>query len=140
MKFVAAEGKHPLQNLDMIEHYSFPRELLRVGFLYNYWYGHMLHTEVIYIYIYIYKRLSLSCAQTLVEHLLSMKEDMSLLISRFQEFLEMDDVRYYVMSSVRDNIYRVMGRNKKVSVVVYIASFSAYLFCIINYTSLFFFF
>uniref|UniRef100_A0A9J8DFS1 Nucleolar complex associated 4 homolog n=3 Tax=Cyprinus carpio TaxID=7962 RepID=A0A9J8DFS1_CYPCA len=80
MKFVAAEGKHPLQNLD--EHYNFPRELL----------------------------------QTLVEHLLSEKEDMSLLISRFQEFLEMDDVRYYVMSSVRDNIYRVMGRNKKVSV------------------------
>uniref|UniRef100_A0A672SJI5 tRNA pseudouridine synthase A, mitochondrial-like n=1 Tax=Sinocyclocheilus grahami TaxID=75366 RepID=A0A672SJI5_SINGR len=80
MKFVAAEGKHPLQNLDLSEHYNFPRELLR----------------------------------TLVEHLLSEKEDMSLLISRFQEFLEMDDVRYYVMSSVRDNIYRVMGRNKKV--------------------------
>uniref|UniRef100_A0A671QHL1 Nucleolar complex protein 4 homolog n=1 Tax=Sinocyclocheilus anshuiensis TaxID=1608454 RepID=A0A671QHL1_9TELE len=85
MKFVAAEGKHPLQNLDLSEHYNFPRELLR----------------------------------TLVEHLLSENEDMSLLISRFQEFLEMDDVRYYVMSSVRDNIYRVMGRNKKVSVVVF---------------------
>uniref|UniRef100_A0A8C1ZYR1 Nucleolar complex associated 4 homolog n=1 Tax=Cyprinus carpio TaxID=7962 RepID=A0A8C1ZYR1_CYPCA len=83
MKFVAAEGKHPLQNLD--EHYNFPRELL----------------------------------QTLVEHLLSEKEDMSLLISRFQEFLEMDDVRYYVMSSVRDNIYRVMGRNKKAVIPVY---------------------
>uniref|UniRef100_A0A671NUS4 Nucleolar complex associated 4 homolog n=1 Tax=Sinocyclocheilus anshuiensis TaxID=1608454 RepID=A0A671NUS4_9TELE len=66
MKFVAAEGKHPLQNLDLIEHYSFPRELLR-----------------------------------------------------FQEFLEMDDVRYYVMSSVRDNIYRVMGRNKKAVIPVY---------------------
>ncbi|XP_058615140.1 nucleolar complex protein 4 homolog [Onychostoma macrolepis] len=85
MKFVAAEGKHPLQNLDLIEHYSFPRELL----------------------------------QTLVEHLLSTKEDMSLLISRFQEFLEMDDVRYYVMSSVRDNIYRVMSRNKKAVIPVY---------------------
>ncbi|XP_026052225.1 nucleolar complex protein 4 homolog isoform X1 [Carassius auratus] len=85
MKFVAAEGRHPLQNLDLIEHYSFPRELLR----------------------------------TLVEHLLSTKEDMSLLISRFQEFLEMDDVRYYVMSSVRDNIYRVMGRNKKAVIPIY---------------------
>ncbi|XP_016085099.1 nucleolar complex protein 4 homolog [Sinocyclocheilus grahami] len=85
MKFVAAEGKHPLQNLDLSEHYNFPRELLR----------------------------------TLVEHLLSEKEDMSLLISRFQEFLEMDDVRYYVMSSVRDNIYRVMGRNKKAVIPVY---------------------
>uniref|UniRef100_A0A673IBU8 Nucleolar complex protein 4 homolog n=1 Tax=Sinocyclocheilus rhinocerous TaxID=307959 RepID=A0A673IBU8_9TELE len=85
MKFVAAEGKHPLQNLDLSEHYNFPRELLR----------------------------------TLVEHLLSENEDMSLLISRFQEFLEMDDVRYYVMSSVRDNIYRVMGRNKKAVIPVY---------------------
>uniref|UniRef100_A0A673IXD5 Nucleolar complex protein 4 homolog n=1 Tax=Sinocyclocheilus rhinocerous TaxID=307959 RepID=A0A673IXD5_9TELE len=63
--------------------------------------------------------LFLSCTQTLVEHLLSTKEDMSLLISRFQEFLEMDDVRYYVMSSVRDNIYRVMGRNKKAVIPVY---------------------
>ncbi|XP_016141683.1 nucleolar complex protein 4 homolog [Sinocyclocheilus grahami] len=62
---------------------------------------------------------NLFLSQTLVEHLLSTKEDMSLLISRFQEFLEMDDVRYYVMSSVRDNIYRVMGRNKKAVIPVY---------------------
>ncbi|XP_073681030.1 nucleolar complex protein 4 homolog [Garra rufa] len=47
--------------------------------------------------------------RTLVAHILSEKEDMSLLISRFQEFLEMDDVRYYVMSSVRDS----MSRKKK---------------------------
>lgn len=46
--------------------------------------------------------------------LLSEKDDMALLISRFQEFLEMDDVRYYVMNSVRDNIHRVMDRNKRV--------------------------
>lgn len=52
-----------------------------------------------------------------MKHLLSENEDMSLLISRFQEFMEKDDVRYYVMSSVRDNITRVMERNKKVSVV-----------------------
>ncbi|XP_043076760.1 nucleolar complex protein 4 homolog [Puntigrus tetrazona] len=85
MKFVAAEGKHPLQNLDLNEHYSFPRELLR----------------------------------TLMERLLSTKEDMSLLISRFQEFLEKDDVRFYVMSSVRVNISRVMDRNKKAVIPVY---------------------
>ncbi|XP_073727463.1 nucleolar complex protein 4 homolog isoform X1 [Misgurnus anguillicaudatus] len=85
MKFVAAEGKHPLQNLDWSEHYSFPRELILA----------------------------------LVEHLLSEKEDMALLISRFQEFLEMDDVRYYVMSSVRDNITRVMERNKGAVVPIY---------------------
>ncbi len=82
------------------------------------------------------QRLSLSCAQTLVAHLVSTEEDMSLLITRFQEFLEMDDVRYYVMNSVPGNMYRVMTRNKKVSSCVYIASFSAYLFCIINYTNL----
>uniref|UniRef100_A0A8B9HCW3 CCAAT-binding factor domain-containing protein n=1 Tax=Astyanax mexicanus TaxID=7994 RepID=A0A8B9HCW3_ASTMX len=35
-----------------------------------------------------------------VRCLLSETEDMALLISRFQEFLEMDDVRYYVMSTV----------------------------------------
>lgn len=39
---------------------------------------------------------------------------MSLLISRFQEFLEMDDVRYYVMSSVRENLATVMGRSRGV--------------------------
>ncbi|XP_056302187.1 nucleolar complex protein 4 homolog isoform X2 [Danio aesculapii] len=79
MKFVEAEGKHPLQNLDWSEHYNFPRELI----------------------------------QALVEHLLSEKEDMSLLISRFQEFMEKDDVRYYVMSSVRYSTATVMERNKK---------------------------
>ncbi len=80
----------------------------------------MLHTEYIHIYICMYiQRLSLSCAQTLVAQLVSTEEDMSLLITRFQEFLEMDDVRYYVMNSVPGNMYRVMTRNKKVSVVVF---------------------
>ncbi|XP_048875568.1 nucleolar complex protein 4 homolog isoform X2 [Brienomyrus brachyistius] len=44
--------------------------------------------------------------------LLSEKEDMALLISRFQEFLEMDDVRYYVMGLVSDSVGRVMARTK----------------------------
>jgi len=35
MKFVAAEGKHPLQNLDWCEHYNFPRELILVSLIYN---------------------------------------------------------------------------------------------------------
>lgn len=65
----------------------------------------------------------MSCEQALVEHLLSEKEDMSVLISRFQEFLEMDDVRYYVMSSVRDNITRVMERNKGVLKNVHVAKY-----------------
>uniref|UniRef100_A0A8B9HF31 CCAAT-binding factor domain-containing protein n=1 Tax=Astyanax mexicanus TaxID=7994 RepID=A0A8B9HF31_ASTMX len=48
-----------------------------------------------------------------VRCLLSETEDMALLISRFQEFLEMDDVRYYVMSSIRDNIAKIMDKNKQ---------------------------
>uniref|UniRef100_A0A669EK42 Nucleolar complex associated 4 homolog n=1 Tax=Oreochromis niloticus TaxID=8128 RepID=A0A669EK42_ORENI len=69
MKFAAGEGRHPLEDLDWSEHYSFPRELI----------------------------------QALVDNLLSKTTDNSLLISRFQQFLEMEDVRYYVMSSIRDN-------------------------------------
>uniref|UniRef100_A0A4W4G5S0 CCAAT-binding factor domain-containing protein n=1 Tax=Electrophorus electricus TaxID=8005 RepID=A0A4W4G5S0_ELEEL len=52
--------------------------------------------------------------EAVVQGLLSEKEDMALLISRFQEFLEMDDVRYYVMSSFRNNINKVMSRNQQV--------------------------
>ncbi|XP_036385719.1 nucleolar complex protein 4 homolog [Megalops cyprinoides] len=48
--------------------------------------------------------------KAVVDRLLLEKEDMSLLISRFQEFLEMEDVRYYVMSSVCDSVGRVMER------------------------------
>ncbi|KAI5612852.1 nucleolar complex protein 4-like [Silurus asotus] len=55
----------------------------------------------------------------LVWALLSEKQDMALLISRFQEFLEMDDVRYYVMNSARDNMHRVMERNKRAEMSVY---------------------
>lgn len=49
-----------------------------------------------------------------MERLLSQTADHSLLISRFQEFLEKDDIRYYVMSAVRENVSRVLGRNKGV--------------------------
>ncbi|XP_060791505.1 nucleolar complex protein 4 homolog [Neoarius graeffei] len=51
--------------------------------------------------------------------LLSEKDDMALLISRFQEFLEMDDVRYYVMNLARDNMHKVMDRHKRAKVSVY---------------------
>uniref|UniRef100_A0A8B9HLD6 CCAAT-binding factor domain-containing protein n=1 Tax=Astyanax mexicanus TaxID=7994 RepID=A0A8B9HLD6_ASTMX len=54
-----------------------------------------------------------------VRCLLSETEDMALLISRFQEFLEMDDVRYYVMSSIRDNIAKIMDKNKQAVLPVY---------------------
>ncbi|XP_030290595.1 nucleolar complex protein 4 homolog [Sparus aurata] len=54
-----------------------------------------------------------------VERLLSKTTDNSLLISRFQEFLEMEDVRYYVMSSVRENVGKVMDKNKGAVVPLY---------------------
>uniref|UniRef100_A0A665X851 CCAAT-binding factor domain-containing protein n=1 Tax=Echeneis naucrates TaxID=173247 RepID=A0A665X851_ECHNA len=42
--------------------------------------------------------------QAVVSRLLSKTSDNSLLISRLQEFLEMEDVRYYVMSSICENV------------------------------------
>ncbi|XP_076614381.1 nucleolar complex protein 4 homolog [Chaetodon auriga] len=85
MKFAAAQGQHPLEDLDWSEHYSFPRELIGA----------------------------------VVDRLLSKTTDNSLLISRFQEFLEMEDVRFYVMSSIRENVGQVMVKNKGAVVPVY---------------------
>ena len=50
----------------------------------------------------------------MVVGLLSKTTDNSLLISRFQEFLEMEDIRYYVMSSIRENVGKVMDKYKGV--------------------------
>ncbi|XP_076836277.1 nucleolar complex protein 4 homolog isoform X2 [Brachyhypopomus gauderio] len=61
----------------------------------------------------------LNVIQAVVCGLLSEKEDMSLLISRFQEFLEMDDVRYYVMGLIRTNINRVMDQNRQAVLPIY---------------------
>uniref|UniRef100_A0A8D3BQK9 CCAAT-binding factor domain-containing protein n=1 Tax=Scophthalmus maximus TaxID=52904 RepID=A0A8D3BQK9_SCOMX len=41
--------------------------------------------------------------QTVVDRLLSKTTDNTLVLSRFQEFLEMEDVRFYAMSSIRDS-------------------------------------
>ena len=49
-----------------------------------------------------------------MDRLLSRTTDNSLLISRFQEFIEMEDVRYYVMRSIRENVGQVMDKNKGV--------------------------
>ncbi|MEQ2269749.1 Nucleolar complex protein 4 [Xenotaenia resolanae] len=57
--------------------------------------------------------------QAVVHNLLSQSSDNSLLISRFQEFLEMEDVRYYVMSSIRENVATVMEKNKGAVLPVY---------------------
>uniref|UniRef100_A0A3P9IP55 Nucleolar complex associated 4 homolog n=1 Tax=Oryzias latipes TaxID=8090 RepID=A0A3P9IP55_ORYLA len=54
-----------------------------------------------------------------VENLTSKTTDNTLLISRFQEFLEMDDVRYYVMSALRESVGKVMEQNKGTLLPVY---------------------
>ncbi|KAM9306344.1 nucleolar complex protein 4 homolog isoform 2-T2 [Pholidichthys leucotaenia] len=85
MKFTAAEGRHPVQDVDVSEHHSFPRHLIKA----------------------------------VVDQLLSLSSENSLLISRFQEFLDIDDVRFYVMSSVRENVGHVMDQNKGTVLPVY---------------------
>ncbi|XP_072311383.1 nucleolar complex protein 4 homolog [Eucyclogobius newberryi] len=85
MKFAESEGRHPLEDLDWSEHYSFPRELI----------------------------------QLLVVRLLSLTTDNTMLLSRFQEFLDMADVRYYVMNSIRGNVTQIMDKNKGVPLPVY---------------------
>ncbi|KAM9794192.1 nucleolar complex protein 4 homolog [Syngnathus typhle] len=57
--------------------------------------------------------------QSIVDRMLSQTMDKSLLISRFYEFLEKEDVRYYVMSSVRGNIGQVMDKSKGEVMPVY---------------------
>ena len=50
----------------------------------------------------------------MVDRLLCETMDTSLLISRFQDFLQMEDVRYYVMSAIRESVGRVLDRSKGV--------------------------
>ncbi len=144
MKFVAAEGKHPLQNLDMIEHYSFPRELLRVGFLYNYWYGHMLHTEVVYIYIYIYIYICICNAYPSHVHrpwwsiFSQWKKTCHCSSPGFKSFWRWTMCATTSWVQYETTFTESWAETKGECGCVYIASFSAYLFCIINYTSLFF--
>ncbi|KAJ7988527.1 hypothetical protein DPEC_G00324500 [Dallia pectoralis] len=57
--------------------------------------------------------------QGVVKKLLSQEEDMAILISRFQEYMEMEDVRYYVMSAIRGNVARVMDKNKGAVIPVF---------------------
>uniref|UniRef100_A0A8C9WA25 Nucleolar complex associated 4 homolog n=1 Tax=Scleropages formosus TaxID=113540 RepID=A0A8C9WA25_SCLFO len=57
--------------------------------------------------------------KAVVRGLLSEKEDTALLISRFQEFLEKDDVRYYTMGAVSDSVGRVMAQAHGVVLPVY---------------------
>ncbi|KAH0625357.1 hypothetical protein JD844_014811 [Phrynosoma platyrhinos] len=54
-----------------------------------------------------------------VEGLIPIEEDSSLLVSRFQEYLDHDDVRFFVMKMVAENIGSVMQKAKKAPLPVY---------------------
>ncbi|CAM5161849.1 unnamed protein product [Eretmochelys imbricata] len=54
-----------------------------------------------------------------VKNLIPCEEDSSLLISRFQEYLEYDDIRYFVMKAVAENIGQVMQKTKEVPLPIY---------------------
>lgn len=49
-----------------------------------------------------------------VDGLIPLNEDASLLISRFQEYMEYDDIRYFVMKAVTESIGQVMQKTKEV--------------------------
>ncbi|XP_045700380.1 nucleolar complex protein 4 homolog isoform X2 [Phyllostomus hastatus] len=52
--------------------------------------------------------------KAVVEGLLSLEEDRSLLLSQFREYLEHDDVRYHVMQAVTDTVARVASGHPEV--------------------------
>ncbi|XP_010226364.1 PREDICTED: nucleolar complex protein 4 homolog [Tinamus guttatus] len=54
-----------------------------------------------------------------VDGLIPLNEDASLLISRFQEYMEFDDIRYFVMKAVTESIGQVMQRTKERPLPIY---------------------
>uniref|UniRef100_A0A8D0BX21 Nucleolar complex associated 4 homolog n=1 Tax=Salvator merianae TaxID=96440 RepID=A0A8D0BX21_SALMN len=57
--------------------------------------------------------------KVVVDALLPAEEDSALLISRFQEYLEHDDVRFFVMKLVAENVGSVMQRARKAPLPLY---------------------
>ncbi|CAI5797308.1 complex 4 homolog [Podarcis lilfordi] len=57
--------------------------------------------------------------KVVVDGLIPVEANSSLLISRFQEYLEHDDVRFFVMKSVAENVGGIMQKTKKVPLPVY---------------------
>ncbi|KFP16794.1 Nucleolar complex protein 4, partial [Egretta garzetta] len=51
--------------------------------------------------------------KVVVDGLLPLHEDASLLISRFQEYMEYDDIRYFVIKAVTESIGQVMQKTKE---------------------------
>ncbi|XP_039735136.1 nucleolar complex protein 4 homolog [Pteropus medius] len=52
--------------------------------------------------------------KSVVEGLLSLEEDRSLLLSQFREYLEHDDIRYHTMLAATDTVARVTNRHPEV--------------------------
>lgn len=50
-----------------------------------------------------------------MEGLLSPEDDCSLLLARFREYLEHDDIRYHTMQAATDTVGRVTDRHPEVS-------------------------
>ncbi|XP_032085986.1 nucleolar complex protein 4 homolog [Thamnophis elegans] len=57
--------------------------------------------------------------QVVVEGLIQTDENSSLLISRFQEYMEQDDVRFFVMKAVAENLGKVMPKAKQAPFPIY---------------------
>ncbi|XP_013920831.1 PREDICTED: nucleolar complex protein 4 homolog [Thamnophis sirtalis] len=57
--------------------------------------------------------------QVVVEGLIQTDENSSLLISRFQEYMEQDDVRFFVMKAVAENLGKVMPKAKQALFPIY---------------------
>lgn len=53
--------------------------------------------------------------QAVVDGLLSLEEDCSLLLSQFCQYLEQDDVRYHAMQAAADTVARVTNAHPEVS-------------------------
>ncbi|KAM3825890.1 nucleolar complex protein 4 homolog isoform 1-T1 [Vipera latastei] len=57
--------------------------------------------------------------QVVVEGLIQTDQNSSLLISRFQEYMEQDDVRFFVMKAVAENLGNVMPKAKQEPFQIY---------------------
>ncbi|XP_070618750.1 nucleolar complex protein 4 homolog [Erythrolamprus reginae] len=57
--------------------------------------------------------------QVVVDGLIQIDQNSSLLISRFQEYMEQDDVRFFVMKAVAENLGNVMTKVKQAPIPIY---------------------
>lgn len=135
MKFVELEAQYPLIKIEWKGTLTFPCDLLKVSdkteksFLsVTWWYTNscaLSHLTLYSIYStlpshsavrdWLVAFLSKPFCQVVVDGLLPTNEDASLLISRFQEYMEYDDVRYFVMKAVTASICKVMQKTKEVT-------------------------